>query len=1146
MRKALTIILIIAAVALGEVAVQTDWSGGPGVDGPVADWGDQFDTSSDIDWSSQAGSILLEAILLDEPAENLITDQIANAFRTRSVDLDFDGDIDVLLITDYSGTDSDEVSWWENLDGAGTAWEQHVLTSTFPDAQDINCGDIDGDDDLDILTTGWESSYLSWWENVDLENDNWVEHVIDLDGDPVTNPIGSELAYLDTDGDLDIVLSDLEHGNSNVMFIENDDYGADWLKNTIDGWYNSPWYPRVGDLDDDGFPDLAACSIGYDDVYWWRNEDGYGTFGSAQIISDGELDDPKQIELADLDDDDDLDVIVGSAEDGVYWWANDGSGGGWNITTVTEILGSRSLEALDIDGDGDVDLLFSTEGGEVYWFENADGAGGSWNEHLVDEHVPNCRWAEGADINDDGHPDVVSACKTDSAVYWWQLTGFSSGNLTSSILDTGFESAFSYGLLSWDAVLPDDCSLAARVRSSDDDGDLGDWSEPITVSGTDVSDYLTEEGRYFQYRIEFGGTDPNQTPILESIEISYGSDEVAPVIDHEAVTEGVLDTAVDISAEISDNNEVVLARVFYRRGGDTEFSYTDLTLDSGETYTGSIPAAFVTERGLDYYLWASDGINSVSLPVDGPEDPFNIAVTYAGEGIDPGSPQHAGDGVDDYRLFSVPTDYGADGGSPAGVLEDDLGAYDDSAWRLARYQDGGFVEYTRGSIEYFKPGRAYWLIVAESGIVLDSGEGRSPDCSEPYGIDLQAGWNQLACPYAFAVDWSAVTGADDNAGIIDRLEDPVGYEGSYDYTVETLEPWKGYFVYLSGSGAATLYVPPVESDVSGLLDEPPPAARTGPVARRVAAYLPPVAELSSASASAAPVSISPTAVRSTAGNGSVSGASAVTNDVGSSSAPRGTTADGPVAEAVEPLWWLELGLDSGGLLDAWNRVGVAAGAGNYWDRAERRQPPYLSGAPDLYLDHSDWPDRRGRYATDYRPEVGEGLEFELVVQPAAGAETALVYWSGLENLPPGVGAVLLDDADGARRELTPGGDYLIELLPGEVERRLTLLVGYADWLQDQTPATPRSLYLAQSYPNPSPGPLTIEFGVDESGPVELAVYDLAGRRVATLVDGELSAGHRSIAWDGATADGRAVPSGVYLYRLSTRDDAVTRRLIISR
>ena len=59
-----------------------------------------------------------------------------------------------------------------------------------------------------------------------------------------------------------------------------------------------------------------------------------------------------------------------------------------------------------------------------------------------------------------------------------------------------------------------------------------------------------------------------------------------------------------------------------------------------------------------------------------------------------------------------------------------------------------------------------------------------------------------------------------------------------------------------------------------------------------------------------------------------------------------------------------------------------------------------------------------------------------------------------------------------------------------------------------------------------------------TGEVQLAVYDLAGRRVATLIDGVVEAGEHSIMWAGRDDRGQLVASGVYVCRLA--DGAVTQ------
>lgn len=83
-------------------------------------------------------------------------------------------------------------------------------------------------------------------------------------------------------------------------------------------------------------------------------------------------------------------------------------------------------------------------------------------------------------------------------------------------------------------------------------------------------------------------------------------------------------------------------------------------------------------------------------------------------------------------------------------------------------------------------------------------------------------------------------------------------------------------------------------------------------------------------------------------------------------------------------------------------------------------------------------------------------------------------------------------------------------------------------------------------PNPFNPSTVIEYRVPAAGRVSVAVYDVLGQRVATLVDGERQPGHYTVRWDGRNDRGQAVASGVYLYRLQTAGFTATRRLTLIR
>ena len=78
---------------------------------------------------------------------------------------------------------------------------------------------------------------------------------------------------------------------------------------------------------------------------------------------------------------------------------------------------------------------------------------------------------------------------------------------------------------------------------------------------------------------------------------------------------------------------------------------------------------------------------------------------------------------------------------------------------------------------------------------------------------------------------------------------------------------------------------------------------------------------------------------------------------------------------------------------------------------------------------------------------------------------------------------------------------------------------------------PDNYSLSQNYPNPFNPETTIEFGLPKAGFVEIAIFDINGKLVRTLISGQQRAGNHWVKWDGRDASGLQVSSGVYLYQL---------------
>lgn len=94
------------------------------------------------------------------------------------------------------------------------------------------------------------------------------------------------------------------------------------------------------------------------------------------------------------------------------------------------------------------------------------------------------------------------------------------------------------------------------------------------------------------------------------------------------------------------------------------------------------------------------------------------------------------------------------------------------------------------------------------------------------------------------------------------------------------------------------------------------------------------------------------------------------------------------------------------------------------------------------------------------------------------------------------------------------------------------------------PATPVSLRLYRSQPNPFASQTQIRYDLPSSGAVRLVVYDASGRMVRTLVDADgVTAGPHSVLWDGRDDHGRVVPSGVYSYRLDAGGQELHQKMV---
>jgi pullulanase/glycogen debranching enzyme len=108
------------------------------------------------------------------------------------------------------------------------------------------------------------------------------------------------------------------------------------------------------------------------------------------------------------------------------------------------------------------------------------------------------------------------------------------------------------------------------------------------------------------------------------------------------------------------------------------------------------------------------------------------------------------------------------------------------------------------------------------------------------------------------------------------------------------------------------------------------------------------------------------------------------------------------------------------------------------------------------------------------------------------------------------------------------------------------IISDIDPLYDFAKLGTRQLALDGNYPNPFGEQTTIHFTLPEASEVTVSVFDIAGRKVATLVNQSLVAGTHDVQWNGRADSGQRLASGVYFYRIEAGDFSQTRRMTLVR
>jgi len=410
-----------------------------------------------------------------------------------AADIDGDGDMDVLS----SSAEDKKIAWYKNTTGDGSAWTANSITTSADGAWSVYAADIDGDGDMDVLSASRNDDKVAWYENTNGDGSAWTARNISTSADGATSV---HAADVDGDGDMDVISA--SHLDDTIAWYENKGGSPiSWTAHTLSTTADWAISVHAADVDGDGDLDVMSASAVDHTITWYENitihrSALFPTEANIATNADGAT----AVYAADVDGDGDLDVLSASeADDTIAWYANDGSWTATNITTTAD--GARSVFAGDVDGDGDLDALSASfEDDKVAWYENTNGDGSAWTAHNITTSADGARYIYAVDMDSDGDLDVLSASETDDTVAWYENAGVAASvkidctNANSDITYTARAEGASGNSISITYVDPlaNDQTLSVTTSGRDITVNLAtDSGGNITSTATEVASAVT-------------------------------------------------------------------------------------------------------------------------------------------------------------------------------------------------------------------------------------------------------------------------------------------------------------------------------------------------------------------------------------------------------------------------------------------------------------------------------------------------------------------------------------------------------------------------------------------------------------------------------------------------------------------------------
>ena len=342
-----------------------------------------------------------------------ITTDFGGACSVHAQDINGDGLIDVLA----AGWNINTIAIWTNNGGQPISWTRQTIDSVFSGVSYVFAADVDGDGDIDVLASAWGGSQLGWWENGGGNPAQWTKHLI--------SPAffnAHEITAADMDGDNDIDVLAAAALEDEIAWFENDGLSPPgWTRHTVSDSFDGVRSVKAADVDGDGLLDVVGAALAANAVAWWRNN-GDSTW--TEHVLDSNFGMAHMVYAFDLDSDADMDIVAAAyTANDIAWWRNDG---GTPVQFTKQIIdgalwGALGVHAADINNDGHLDVLGTSDvADDVVWYSNSGGLPITWQKSTIDANC-NGAWPVYAfDLDSDGDMDVIAAAFASNAIYWYE------------------------------------------------------------------------------------------------------------------------------------------------------------------------------------------------------------------------------------------------------------------------------------------------------------------------------------------------------------------------------------------------------------------------------------------------------------------------------------------------------------------------------------------------------------------------------------------------------------------------------------------------------------------------------------------------------------------------------------------------------